>query len=197
MKFLALTALALLSVFAWSCGEPDQKQVRKPTVDSPKTFIPVTDYIRSEIKSVDSLPVGILKRVIAGNRSDSVFIQPAEFRQLASDFLSPELEKGNFEKSFTENSFYDQSIEMLTFTYQSTDPASTVKRVDVLIAPSLQLDKVKSIYIEKAFKSGDTAVNKKLYWKAGTSFQVVTEKSLAQKQASLQQVKVIWDPLNY
>jgi len=199
MKFLAIAAF--MGVLVCSCNEPEQKQAAsqdsstKP--DSPKVYIPVTDYIRGEINKVDSLPVGILKRLTVGEKTDSGYIKPAEFRRLAQQFLSPELERGRFEQSFNESSFYDQSTEMLTFTYQSTDPASIVRRVDVLISPSLTLDKVKSIYLEKAWKSGDTAVNSKLYWKAGTSFQVATERVAAQQLLPMEQLKVIWDPMSY
>jgi len=191
-----------MAVLVSACGEGGQQQpaVKDTTTsatDTPKTYLPVTDYIRGEIRSLDSLPVGILKRVTNGKRSDSVFIQPAEFRQLASQFLSPELEKGRFEQSFAESSFFDQTTELLTFTYQATDPASTVRRVDVLISPSLQLDKVRSVYIEKAYTSGDTAVSSKMYWKAGASFQIATAKSVGQQLPAVQQVKVIWDPFSY
>jgi hypothetical protein len=195
MKF-SITGLALLSLFVLSCGEPEQQQVKKDEKDTTKAYLPVTDYIRGEIKTIDSLPVGILKRVTKGNKADSAFIQPAEFRLLAAEFLSNELEKGQFEQSFTESSFFDQSTELLTFTYEGTNPAVTVKRVDVLISPSLQLDKIKSIYMEKAYKSGDTSISKKMYWKAGASFQVATEKKMAQ-QSRLEQIKVIWDPRDY
>lgn len=197
MKFLSIAAL--IAVLVCSCNGPEQKpgsQDNTPKTDSPKTYIPVTDYIRSEINGVDSLPVGILKRLTIGNKTDSGFIKPAEFRQLAAQFISPELEKEKFEQSFTESSFYDESTELLTFTYQATGP-TTVRRVDVLISPSLSLDKIKSIYIEKAWKSGDTAINSKLYWRAGSSFQVATEKLAAQQLLPMEQLKVIWDPSNY
>lgn len=195
MKLL-IPGLALLSLLVFSCSQPEQKPEKKEEKEAPKAYIPVTDYIRSELKTIDSLPVGIVKRVTAGNKTDSGFIQPAEFRQLAEQFLSPELERGKFEQGFTESSFFDQTSELLTFTYQATDPALPVKRVDVLISPSLQLDKIKSIYIEKAYQSGDTVFNKKMYWKANTSFQVATQKSLGQQQ-TMEELKVIWDPFGY
>jgi hypothetical protein len=199
MKFLAIAAF--MTVLICSCHEPDQQQATNenttPKTDTTKAYIPVNDYLRGEMRTIDSLPVGILKRLTIGNKTDSGFIQPAEFRQLSAQFLTPELEKGKFEQTFTESSFFDQSTELLTFTYASTDPASTVRRVDVLISPSLALDKVKSIYIEKAWKSNDTAINSKLYWKSGTSFQVVTEKLAAQQLLPLEQLKVIWDPRSY
>ena len=204
MKFLAIAAF--MAMLVCSCNGPEQNQPASqdttskagtPKADTSKTYIPVADYLRDEIKKIDSLPVGILKRLTIGDKTDSGYIKPPEFRQLAAQFISPELEKGKFEQSFTESSFYDQSTELLTFTYQSTDPASIVRRVDVLISPSLALDKIRSIYLEKAWRSGDTAINSKLYWKAGTSFQVATEKVAAQQLLPMEQLKVIWDPFSY
>ena len=46
-------------------------------------------------------------------------------------------------------------------------------------------------------KSGDTTINKKIYCKAGTSFQILTQRSLQDQPAVIEQLKVIWDPLNY
>jgi hypothetical protein len=197
MKFLVTVFMAVLFC---ACNGPEQPQAaneKAPAADTPQVYIPVVDYIRGEIRSIDSVPVGILKRVTAGNRTDSGFIKAEEFRQLAQQFLAPELERGKFEQSFTESSFFDESSQLLTFTYQANEAASIVRRVDVLIAPSLQLDKIRSVYMEKAYKSGDTAISSKLYWKAGASFQVATEKSLAQQPPARQQVKVIWDPQDY
>ena len=200
MKFLVIAAFT--AVLLGACGESTQQQppvkdTATSATDTPKAYIPVADYIRSEIKSLDSLPVGILKRVTTGNRSDSGFIQPAEFRQLAAQFLSPELERGKFEQSFTETSFFDETTQLLTFTYEATDPALTVRRVDVLISPSLALDKIRSVYVEKAYKSGDTAVSSKMYWKGGASFQIASAKTPGQQVPVEQQVKVIWDPMSY
>lgn len=200
MKSPVLKALALALVFA-ACGS---EQEPKKTAETEKVYIPVTDYLRGEIKNIDSISAGILKRTwygVAGDspmvRSDSMFIQPDEFKELAQPFLPDILSHGQFEKSFTENSFMDQTTHSLSFTYQSIDTASPVKRVDVLIEPSLDLDKIKSIFMEKAFLKGDTLVEQKMYWKPHRSFEITTLKTINGSSPDQRRVKVIWDPFSY
>ncbi|HEY0678815.1 MAG TPA: hypothetical protein VGD17_11050 [Chitinophagaceae bacterium] len=200
MPNFRIIPIAIIAFIACKQPKTDTAAKGKEEVvkkEEPTEYIPVNDYIRNEIKSIDSLPVGILKRETNGGKGDSVFITPPEFKRLSAVFLPKELEKDNFQRSFTESSFFDQTTESLTFTYQANDPASSVRRVDVLASPSLQLDKIKSVYIEKSFSNADTVFNQKLYWKGGTSFTIITEKILAQKPPVIHQVKVIWDPMNY
>ncbi len=196
MKSTVPILMVILAILVNACQEP--KQTPPPDQEEPKkVYIPVSDYIQSQIQSVDSLPVGILKRVISGNRSDSAFITQEEFKRLAAEFLPKELEKENFERSFTESSFMDESTESIAFNYQATEAASPLKRVDVLVSPSLEEDKIKSIYMEKSYSNGDTSFVKKLYWKAGSNFNIITQRTIGQQAAEVEQVKVIWDPLNY
>jgi hypothetical protein len=200
MKSSAIKGLAIISLFIGACrdsGNNQQAQAKNDTAQAKKEYLPVMDYIRSEINTIDSLPVGILKRTNTGNKVDSAFITPKEFKQLAAQFLSEELKKENFEKSFSESSFPDQTTGLITFTYQATNPAMELKRIDVHISPSLQMDRIRSIYMEKVSSGTDTIVEKKMYWRSGTSFNIITQKTPAGKAASLDQLKVIWDPMNY
>jgi hypothetical protein len=55
--------------------------------DSTKNFFPVADYLRSEIRYVDSTPLAIEIYHIQGSKTDSAFIQASAFNQLAKEFL--------------------------------------------------------------------------------------------------------------
>lgn len=194
-----VTGLFLFITLALSCSQQEKKPEaqQEKQQEARKDYIPVTDFIRDEIKKTDSLPVGILKRVIKGNTSDSVFITPKEFHRLATEFLPGDLDKETFERSFNETSFLDQTTEMFTFTYQSKDASLAVKRVDVLMPIGQEVGQIKTVYIEKSYSRGDTAINQKLLWKAGSNFSIITSKGIPGKQEEIQQMKVIWDPLNY
>jgi hypothetical protein len=200
MKLLVIKGLAIISLFIGACGESgknDKAEAKTDTAQTKKEYLPILDYIRNEIKTIDSLPVGILKRTGTGAELDSAFITQGEFKQLAAEFLAKELEKESFERSYTESSFMDQTTGLLTFVYQAANPALEVKRVHVLISPSLETDKISSIYMEKLRSATDTVIETKMYWKAGTSFNIITQKTLAGKAWPMNQVKVIWDPSNY
>jgi hypothetical protein len=173
------------------------RETPKETVKEKEPYIAVADILRSDIKQIDSLPVGILKRTTINNKSDSAFITPEEFKKLAANFLPAELEQANFERLFKESSFIDETTELLTFQYSTTDTSSTLRRVDILLPPSLMMDKVNNIYLEKFFATGDTVTNQKLYWKPGNNFQIITEKTIPGREPVIERTKVIWDPSNY
>lgn len=200
MKLSVVTGLLLAVLFTGACSNPKPEATDKTAEpkNEKKAYLPVADYLQGEIKKIDSSPAAILKRETINDRKlDSAFITPQQFHALAQDFLAPELEHEKFEKAFKENSFFDETTESLTFTYEPVDSTVSVRRVDVLIAPSLELDKIKSIYMEKNYASGDTAISKKMMWKAGSDLSIVTIKTLGAKPPSVQQVRAIWDPLKY
>src|SRR2546423_15059551 len=109
--------LMALWLFIVACAGEGEKQEKKN--ETKAGYFPVRDYLRGEIGSVDSLPVGIMKKVILNNKTDSAFIERAEFKRLANEFIGSDIEKNSLEKNFTENSFMDESTGYLSFTYQA------------------------------------------------------------------------------
>src|SRR5215217_3287259 len=99
MKLPVIKTMVLMTMLINACSEPAKQPVRDEK--DTNEYIPVTDYIKSEINTVDSLPGGILKRGSRGGKSDSAFITSAEFNRLAAEFLPKELGKDTFRKSFS------------------------------------------------------------------------------------------------
>jgi hypothetical protein len=125
---------------------------------------------------------------------DSGYIKPGEFHQLAQEFLSPELKRESFEKTFSESSFFDNTTQYSSFLYSAIDKNLPVQRVDVLAKPEdVVYNKVKSIYMEKRYEKGDSSFIQKLYWKAGQNFQINTEIRTAKPEVISKQVKVVWN----
>jgi hypothetical protein len=162
--------------------------------DSASTlFFPVGDYLETEILYVDSTPLAVKRYTIQKERTDSAYIQPAEFNTLAREFLLPEFKDGSFQKNYTETSFVDKSTHSATFTYSTTDKTLPLQRVDVITVPGVRANKVKSIYIQKIIRTGDTAVVKKLYWRAGRNFQILTRTNVPGMPSVEKQVRVVWN----
>ncbi|MHA4808392.1 hypothetical protein ACX0G9_09795 [Flavitalea flava] len=173
-------------------NQPDPAQSIQDSLK--KSFFPVADFLQAEISYVDSTPLAIRKYNTENGRTDSSLIQTAEFHQLAVEFLLPELAKGgDFEKNFSENSFLDETTGYLTFTYSTRDKELPLQRVDVLAAPGTSSEKVRSIYLEKAYKAGDTSVIKKMYWKAKQSLLIITNLQVPKKAPVVKQLRLVWD----
>ena len=188
----------------WSaCGSPVNPPNTAPDADSlarkdsmSNAFFPVGDYLMTEILHVDSLPVAIVRYTTQKGRTDSAFISPAEFNNLAKQFLVTEFRDGSFQKKYRESSFMDKTTQSVTFTYSTPDRDLPLQRVDVLAAPGPAhngTNQVKSIYLEKTFTSGDTLVLQKMFWKADRNFQIITRTNVHGKPLADKQVKVVWD----
>ena len=90
----------IMSIALVCCGDPDTVEpvAETDTAEKVKDYFPVNEYLQSEIRFVDSLPIAITKYTTTENGVDSIVIKPEEFHQLAQAFISPVLSKENFEK---------------------------------------------------------------------------------------------------
>jgi hypothetical protein len=193
MKILfACTALCLIIS---SCGNNQMETDEKAS--EPKSFFPISEYVKGEIKLVDSLPVGIMKKIIKGASRDSSFIERPEFHILARDFTHSTLDKSSLETKYTEHSFMDETTGYYTFTYEPIATDAPYQRIDVLVKPGASFDKVSSIYLQRSSILNDTAINERFYWKANTSFTITKEKKYKDQNPAVEQLMVIWDPSAY
>jgi hypothetical protein len=197
---------ALVLACSWllinACGnhtpsDPDARTADSAQHDGPDTttnvFFPVAGYLKGEITQVDSVPQAIRKYIIQKGSTDSSFIQPAAFNELAGEFLLPELMNGDFEKKYSESSFMDNTTQTATFTYSTPDKTLPLRRVDVVTVRGRSFNKVKSIYLERSFTNGDTLIAKKMLWQVGHNFLVITSMTPPGKPAIVKQLKVVWN----
>src|SRR4051794_2313871 len=96
LAFFAAAALILST----ACGNHPQPVTTTPKPDSAtQHFFPVADWLRSEIAYVDSTPLPMVKYRTVKGHTDSAYIRPDEFNQLASTFLLPGLAADSLEKN--------------------------------------------------------------------------------------------------
>ena len=143
---------------------------------------------------VDSLQLPVLKFVTSNGHTDTTQISTREMGLMAADFLQTDLSDPELRKLYKEESFADQSISSVTLTYSTNNKDLPVQRMDVLINPNpVMNDKVRSIYIEKLEKHGDTSVLKKMYWKTDKHFLVIRSAKAANDTPVISQLRVQWD----
>jgi hypothetical protein len=198
MKFSiahCLASVAMLSACSNHSHSITQRdslvEVHSDTVKN--SFFPVADFLEAEIRSVDSLPLAKKKFTSRNGRTDSVFLEVPEFNQLALQFVPRELADSSFEKNFTETAFEDKATRSITFTYSPTNPNTELQRVDVLTVPGMRAQQVKSVYLERLRKSGDSVILQKMFWQAQRNFTIATLIRVKGVQSSEDQVRVVWD----
>ncbi|GAO45118.1 hypothetical protein [Flavihumibacter petaseus] len=187
-----LTISASFSVILYACGQGKSSQPA-PDVE----FVPITAYIREELKSIDSLKLPTTLYYQDKDRKDTSAIPFATCDSLArAGFLAEDITREPLKSSYKESSFADQSIPNVTFTYLTSDSTLPLKRADVILKPDpAGLDKVNTIYLEKLYQSGDTLIQDKLFWKANHYYQILRSRQIGQGEATVTQWKVVWDPV--
>lgn len=150
MKII-ITLLAC-SFFIYSCnnsGKPAEKHSSADTTEK-QNFFPVTAYLKGEIFNLKTNGINPLKYTIVNNHTDSVWLKVEELDLALQEFLQPEIDSVNLITLFTEKSFLDHSLGVITLTYEPsvTLPDSMkLERWDVYIDP--KTNKVKRIYMVK------------------------------------------------
>jgi hypothetical protein len=198
MKLL-ISVLAIMITIVSCNHHPAQNVIteagQKDTIAAQK-FFPIADFIGGQIKMIDSLQLPLSKSVTSGKNTKPASISDREFKSLAVNFLHPDINDTAIKKFYTETSVADQSIPSVTLMYATTNTALLVQKINVFIKPDpVKNDKVSAIYIEKIFTNADTSISQKLYWKTGKNFQIITEKRIGNISLPVEQVKVIWDPV--
>ncbi|MDR3717050.1 MAG: hypothetical protein P4L51_29920 [Puia sp.] len=195
MKHLILTGALFLAIACHQKNSTNDVRAGKGGADSAKkAFFPVLDYLNGEIAYVDSTPIAISKYNTEGTKTDSTFISPQEFHQLAQEFIAPELDSASFNREYEETSFMDETTKQLTLTYSTGNGKLTVQRVDVLARQTDDgASKVSGIYLEKRENRHDTLVVKKMYWQPKKQFQVTTMAGPKGQDTRVRQLKVVWN----
>jgi hypothetical protein len=194
MNRFFIAAFPFLMIWACRSAQPDTVNGDSARTDTAKkNYLPVADYLKSEIAGVDSFPFRLMRYHFQNDRTDSGIITTAQFDKIAAEFLQSGLDSSHFEKSFEENSFVDRSTNLISFTYSTKDTGYGLKRVDVLISPGTGINKLNSIYMEAISGNSDSTVISKLTWNAGRNFRIlhIQKPKIGPETAS--QTVVVWD----
>lgn len=170
MKNLILASLLLLAACSSSNSEDENND------DVNKTFFPIAGNINAELKELDSLPVAVIKYTTEGDRVDTTIADKSELKAAAAMLLSPDISSPDLKKFYREDVLMDNTINTVTMSYTTRSEVPEVRKIEVMIHPDTE--KVKSIYVEKLQKNGDTSVTRKMVWTPGRNLQMITMTSL-------------------
>lgn len=193
-RLFILPVLIYLMISACSSGKPKEtatSDIPKDTVK--KNYLPVQDFLRSEISTVDSFPYRLMRYQVRQGKTDSAIITTSVFNEIAAEFLLADLDSSHFEKKFEENSFVDRTTNLVSFTYSARDTGYGLKRVDVLLTPGAGTNKLHSIYMEAISGNPDSTLISKLSWKAGRNFSILHLKKPRNGPETVSQTFVVWD----
>ncbi|MHA4843789.1 hypothetical protein ACX0G7_06490 [Flavitalea antarctica] len=190
---LSLVLITLLSGCADELESPLPEARLPDSTNKAKQFFPVLDYLKGELSNVDSFATAIRVYTTFNGKTDSSFVTVDQFNGIMQEFLPPELSKENFEKYYSESSFFDQTTQTSTFTYATKNDDLEFHRIDVLVQGSESYDKVSSIYMEKFIGGEDSSAVKKILLVGGKSLLINSETTVKNNKPVIRQDKYVWN----
>lgn len=159
----------IVAAITMSCHERSSQVVIHERPKDTLSVFPVTDYLLGQLSNIEAMPTTPLKLTGEEGKADSSWIRREDVRALAAPFLHPVIDSASLQKYFNGNSFFDQTIGSVTFTYTPKADAGSnaeLREINVYVNPNT--NKVQRIYLVK--ESGDTTLQ--LTWKSGSWFSI-------------------------
>lgn len=168
MKFIFF---CLTIFFVYACNQQKNdpaKPVAEAGPDSTNYF-PVTNFLRGQLHDVQTIGVTPLKIFQTNKGSDSTWLTLDDFEKEMQPFLTPEIDTANMKPFFSQESFFDGTLNLFTFSYTAKpNAAADLKGLQWTVYTSPYDDQVKQIYIEKEHGKERT----QLTWFTGKRFEI-------------------------
>jgi hypothetical protein len=188
-----VTFLLIGSFFFGSCHSSYEK-VNDSTRESTQTFFPVTDYLKGQLKELDSMPITPLKTISINHKTDSEWVKRESIRRFAMPFLTPVIDSVSMSPFFSVKSFLDQTINAFTFSYdpkKQLPDSISLNHWDVYINP--QQSTVERIYMVKEKVVGEGTITTQLTWKSGRDCSIVIITQKPGKEPEIRKEKMQWN----
>jgi hypothetical protein len=195
MKNLFTLLLWGLMLIVASCNSDEktiatESPVKKDTI----SIFPVTDFLKGQLRELDSMPVTVLRTVTVNGSTDSTWLKRESIRLFALPFLARVIDSASVSSYFSAKSFLDQTINAFTLTYDANNnlPDSiTLHHWSVYIDP--QTNQVQRIYLVKENAKHNEGITTQLTWKVNEwcSIRTITEKP--GNAPDIREEKLKWD----
>ncbi|MEO9003831.1 MAG: hypothetical protein ABI288_03795 [Ginsengibacter sp.] len=158
------------------------------------SIFPVTDFLKGQLRMIDSMQTTPLKLIISNGKTDSMWLKREDIRTDATTFLQPVIDSITMSPLFSEKSFLDQTINAFTFSY---DPkvrlpdSLHLTHWDVYINP--QSREVQRIYLVKETNESNNHIITQLTWATDGWYSIRTiTQSPGKNEPDVKEEKMIW-----
>ena len=164
------------------------------TQASASSVFPVTEFLKGQLKEMDSAEITPLKVVIINGKTDSIWLKREDIRTNAVPFLTPLIDSAAMSPFFSEKSFLDQTINAYTFSYDpkmKLPDSIKLTHLDVYMNP--QTNTITRIYMVKEYVENNTDITTQLTWLVDKWYSIRTITQQEGKQPDVKEVKMIWN----
>lgn len=188
-KLFAVVVPFFIIFFSACSGKKNNTASTNIPVQTENIF-PVTDFLKGQLRIIDSMGVTPLKIISVNGKTDSIWLKREDIRKNAMPFLTPVIDSANMYSLFSEKSFLDQTINAFTFSYdpkKKLPDSIKITHWDVYMNP--QTNGIDRIYIVK--EMADTT--SQLTWLVNKWYSIRTIVQLANGQPQIKEEKMIWN----
>lgn len=156
-----------------------------------KEYYPITGYIKSQLRWLDSVPLAVIKYTTISLRTDTSILEKKAFNAIAEQLFLPDISALPLKEQYDEVSFIDASLGTISLTYAARNDTALVRKADVLLNQSNTA--VSTIYVEKISRIADSTLTQKILWTANKSCLITT---ITQKTGTSERVteeRYVWD----
>ena len=163
--------------------------------DSTKAYFSVTDFLGSQVKHMDSLPLQFTKIATVDSTSDSSKISKEEFHKYAKQFLDlPDISSSGRMDDYRETNDFDETLNNVLLIYTPKSPDQQVQNETVMMEPDeLGNTHVKTILVHTIQNEKDSSIEKNMTWHIDKRFQIVTKINKANQPEKINTVVVKWE----
>jgi hypothetical protein len=164
-------------------------------LDSTKAYFSVVDYLKSEVKKMDTLPLHFTKITTVDSSSDTVEITKKEFHQYADIFLDlPDISSRSRMDDYTEVNDFDEILNNVLLIYTAKDPEDEVRNETIMMEPNEDgSTHIKTILATVVNSEKDSTVERSLTWHVDKRLQIVTKLGKPNQPEKINTVMVNWE----
>ncbi len=190
MQKLFAVVVPFFIIFFTACSGKKSNTASTNIPVQTENIFPVTDFLKGQLRIIDSSGVTPLKIISVNGKTDSVWLKREDIRRNATPFLTPVIDSANMYSLFSEKSFLDQTINAFTFSYdpkKKLPDSIKITHWDVYMNP--QTNAIDRIYIVK--ENADTT--SQLTWLVNKWYSIRMIVQLANAQPQIKEEKMIWN----
>lgn len=164
-------------------------------LDSTKAYFSVIDYLKGEVKKMDTLPLHFTKITTVDSTSDTVEITKKEFHQYADVFLKlPDISSKSKMDDYTEVNDFDEILNNVLLIYTAKNPEDEIRSETIMMEPNEDgTTHVKTILATAVSSEKDSTTEKNLTWHIDKRLQIVTKVSKPNQPEKINTVMVNWE----
>ena len=180
--------ICLLLIFCTSCKS-------KKKLDSTKAFVSIVDYLQTEVKRMDTLPLHFTKITGLDSTSDTVVVTKEEFHKYAKEFLDiPDIASPDKMDDYTETNDFDDILNNVLLIYTAKNENDEVRNETVIMRPDDSGDThIKTFLVHTLKAKKDATVEKEMAWHIDKRFQIVTKLTKPNQPEKISTVIINWE----